>query len=174
MNLFISGSTSDIVADRYFGSVHPVVEKLVKYKDIGLVAGDYPRGIMAILYDEALSQHKEVIAISQDEFTHGEDIITGDWLKQLYEQSDVFLFFPGGIETYELLFYFIQENKRRNLHKKIIIYNIDYFFTPIVKELYHLYEEKFIERVPSEYIIIESNQNELIEIIEKERKLWKN
>lgn len=175
MNLFIGGSTSDIIADRYFSSVRPVVERLVKYNDIGLVAGDYPRGIMAIPYEKFKSQHKKVIAILKKKFDV-EDVTrdSGVWLRQLYEQSDMFLFFPGGIEIYEMLFYFIQENKRRDLNKKIIIYNVDYFFTPMIKELYRLYEEKFIEGVPSEYIVIESNQNKLIELIEEERDLWKN
>lgn len=175
MNLFIGGSTSEAIAEHYLHGVRGVVEKIVQYPNIGLVAGDYPRGIMAIPYYEFSKQEKEVIAIlDQAEYPQAEVILNSFIrLQKIYEASDIFLFFPGGIETYAMLFSFIQENSQSKKQKKIILYNTDYFFTPVIKELYRLYEDGFITQAPSDYIIIESDENKIIEMIEKENELWK-
>ena len=77
------------------------------------------------------------------------------------------MFLPGGIGTYSELFSAIEENKNNPHPKKIILYNYDYFYTPIIKELYHLYQEGFIDEVPASYMIIESREDKIIELIEE-------
>ena len=74
---------------------------------------------------------------------------------------------PGGVGTYSELFIAIEENKNSIQPKKIILYNYDYFYTPIIKELYHLYQVGFIEDVPASYMVIESDSRKIIELIKE-------
>ena len=92
---------------------------------------------------------------------------TVERFQKLYENSDCILFLPGGIGTYSELFSAIEENKNNSHPKKIILYNYDYFYTPIINELYHLYQEGFIDEVAASYMIIESREDKIIELIEE-------
>lgn len=150
------------------------MEVISKQVGVELVIGDYPRGIMAIVYDHFIKNNKKVIAILKEKTNSlsNEDVYveqTSMKNQKIYEMSDLFLFLPGGIETYGMIFTFIEENMNQSKPKKIILYNRDYFFTPMIKELYHLYQEGLIKKAPSEYIIIESENNKIIEMIKEER-----
>lgn len=77
------------------------------------------------------------------------------------DDADIVLILPGGLGTYYDLFKAIKENK------KIYLYNKDFFYTPIIKNLYELHLRGMIENVPSEYMNIESNLDNIIDRIEE-------
>ena len=78
-----------------------------------------------------------------------------------FEDSEVILILPGGLGSFYDLFRAIESNK------KIILYNKDFFYTPIIKKLYELYEDGIESRGPSEYMYIESEINEIIKKLEE-------
>jgi len=78
-----------------------------------------------------------------------------------FEKADIILILPGGLGTYFDLFKAINEGK------KIYLYNKDFFYTPLIKNLYDLHLDGMIDKVPSEYINIESELDKIIEKIEE-------
>lgn len=77
------------------------------------------------------------------------------------EKADVVLILPGGLGTYYDLFKAIKEEK------KIFLYNKDFFYTPLIKNLYDLYLKGIIDKAPSEYINIESELDKITRKIEE-------
>ena len=71
------------------------------------------------------------------------------------------LILPGGLGTIHDLFYSITNDK------DIILYNKDFFYTSIIKKLFELYEEGIEIRRPAEYMIIESELDEIIKKLEE-------
>lgn len=177
MNLLVAGTAKDDINPLYLESSTHLLESVSKMEDVHLVFGGYHRGIMAIAYDEFKKNSKKVIAVSdtifQDylkELDVDTAIVTKDTIERfqkLYENSDCILFLPGGVGTFSELFSAIEENKNSSHPKKIILYNHHYFFTPMLKELYHLYQNGFIDDVPASYMIIESEEEKVIELIEE-------
>ena len=78
------------------------------------------------------------------------------------------LILPGGLGTLTELFNAIEENRTNNHNKKIIIYNKNYFYTPIIQGLYKMYENKYIDEPLTNYFVIESDEDKIIELIKKE------
>ncbi len=177
IRLFVAGTSKEEVSDSYKNESKILLESISKIPNISLVFGGYHRGIMAIAYDEFKNNSKEVVAVSdllfQDSLKELDtelSIVTENTMTRsqvLYENSDCLLFLPGGIGTYSELFMAIEENKNSKKPKPIILYNYDYFYTPIIKELYHLYQEGFIEEAPAGYMIIESDRENVIKLIEE-------
>lgn len=73
------------------------------------------------------------------------------------DAADIVLILPGGLGTYYDLFKAIKENK------KIYLYNKDFFYTPVIRNLYELHLSGMIEKVPSEYMNIECDLDNIIE-----------
>ena len=76
---------------------------------------------------------------------------------------DTVLILPGGLGHFQDLFNAISDNK------KVILYNKDFFYTPVIKKLFELYEEGIEKRVPSEYMNIESDFLEIIKKLEESK-----
>lgn len=76
-------------------------------------------------------------------------------------EADKVLILPGGLGTYYDLFKAINENKR------IYLYNKNFFYTPLIKNLYDLHLNGVVEKVPSDYINIECELDKIIEMIKE-------
>ena len=85
---------------------------------------------------------------------------------KIYEISDVLLFLPGSIGTITELFNSICQ-VQIGKYKKIILYNVNYYFTDIIKILYKLYEDNLFDMRPSQYMIIESDKDKIVDIIKE-------
>ena len=177
MRLFVAGTSKDNINTSYLEASRELLQEVAKIPECHLVFGGYHRGIMAIAYDEFKKNSKEVIAVSDllfqeslKELDTKQNIITKNTIERsqaLYENSDCLLFMPGGVGTYSELFIAIEENKNSIQPKKIILYNYDYFYTPIIKELYHLYQVGLIEDVPASYMVIVRDSRKIIELIKE-------
>ena len=89
-----------------------------------------------------------------------EKLNTFDLVSNINEATDV-LILPGGLGTFSDLF------KSINDGKKVIIYNKDLFYTPIINKLFNLYEEGIEIRRPFEYMEIESELDEILRKLEE-------
>lgn len=178
MNIFIGCSARENIDTKYKESSKDLVEKVAQIKNLNLVFGAYYKGLMAICYDCFKQNNKKVIGVTPEiykdalnEMSCDEEIITKTTMErfnEIYKKSDIFLFLPGGIGTLAELFNAMEENRTNDIDKKIILYNKDFFYTPIIKELYNMYKEKFIDLELSKYIIIESNLDNVIKLIKEE------
>lgn len=77
--------------------------------------------------------------------------------------ADIVLILPGGLGCFRDLFNAINDNK------KIILYNKDFFYTPVIKKLFELHEKKLEKRIPAEYMNIESDFLEIIKKLEENK-----
>lgn len=177
MKLFVGCSSKDNIDKKYLDDCEILIKKLAKFDNIELVYGNDTRGIMGIAYREFSSNNKKVTAVSTDYHhkieinkAYDEIVVTDSTtgrFEEIHKISDVLLFLPGGLGTLAELFSAIEEH-RIEKGKKIILYNCDYFYTPIIEELYKLHQEGFIDEVPADYMMIESDSNKIIEMIKEE------
>ena len=179
MRLFI-GCGSEKVDEKYLENSKKLVEKLASIKDVNLSFGAYDHGMMGFVYHTFLDNHKNIMGVTIDlykdqfeELECDEEIVvdtTMDRAKTLYQKSDVILLLPGGLGTYTELFCMLEEHRTIMDNKKIILYNDNFFYTPLLEELYHLYENHFSSKNVGELISIESDPEEIIKMIKESRE----
>ena len=87
--------------------------------------------------------------------------------KEMFEQSDAFLIFPGGIGTLEE-FFEVYSWKQLAIHNKpIIIYNFDNFWKDLILLINNLIAKDFAgEKMKEEYKVV-NNLTELKEVLVK-------
>ena len=87
--------------------------------------------------------------------------------KEMFEQSDAFLIFPGGIGTLEE-FFEVYSWKQLAIHNKpIIIYNFDNFWKDLILLINNLIAKDFAgEKMKEEYKVV-NNLTELKEVLIK-------
>ena len=186
MNIFIGCSSHEEIDDKYKSITKELVKELAKIPNLNLVLGtaNDNSGLMKCCYDEFKKNKKEVTGISLSiykEFKYLEmnQIIevetTMDRTKEIYKSSDILLFLPGGLGTYSEILSSLTETVEKKDNKMIILYNKDFFFTPIIQELHLLYKKGFITNNINEYCKIESEIDNILELIKKEREIiWEN
>lgn len=178
MRLFI-GCGSEEVDEKYLTNSKALVEKIAALPDMDLAFGAYDHGMMGFVYHAFLKNHKKILGVTVDlykdqlkelqldqEFAYP---TTMDRAKHLYESSDAVLLLPGGLGTYTELFCMLEEHRTMMDDKKIILFNDGFFYTPLIEELYHLYENHFSSKNIGELIDIESDPDEIIKKLEKVR-----
>ena len=179
MRLFIGCSSSNSLDSEIVLDCKELVEGIASIPDVDLVYGAYNQGLMGICYDAFQRQGKKIIGItpkiyendidsqSLDEFYLTDTTI--ERFNKIYEESDAFLFLPGGIGTFSEFFNAVEEHRTMKDNKQIILYNGTYFYTPVIKELYHLYQDGFIEQELASCFVIEQDK-EAVEKLIKEMK----
>lgn len=176
MNIFIATSARDAVLEKYGDDCCLLLEKIAELENTNLVFGAYFCGLMGKTYEIFKKHRKRIIGVApetcKDDFSKvpcDEEILTTSSMTRLeaiYEKSDILLFLPGGIGTYSELFACLEEMKS-NPGKKIILYNVDFFFSPMLEEMYHLYQEGLLDQNLGEYILISNSTEEIIEKIKE-------
>lgn len=180
MRLFIGCSSKDEMEEVYLKNGTELIEKIVELPDIELVYGAYNHGLMGVAYDNFIKAGKNVVGVMTEFHKKSGDSsvkydleivtkTTTERFEKIHEVSDILLFLPGGLGTYAEIFSAIEE-MRINNGKKIILYNDNYFYTPIIRELYKLHENGFIDEVPADYMVIESDIDKIVELIKEEIK----
>lgn len=178
MNIFIGCSSGEKIDAIYKNISRCLIKKISKIDKLNLVFGGCHKGIMSICYDEFKHNNKQVIGISPRVYEKDvkeldcDEVIIADTtierFNEIYKRSDIFLFLPGGVGTLSELFNTIEENRTNDSNKKlIIIYNKEYFYTDIIKELYKMYEDGFINNKLTDYLVIESDDDKIVELLQE-------
>ncbi len=179
MNLFVGSSSYNEISKNYLEDAKELMEEIAKIPNLNLVIGACQKncGIIDICYEKFRKNAKQICGITLKKYHDNNDLevdetievdTTMDRTKLIYQKSDFILFLPGGLGTHSELFSILSEKIEKNDNKTVIIYNKDFFYTPIIKELYYLYQNKFIKKNISDYCLIESDKEKLIKLIEKE------
>lgn len=176
MKIFIGCTSKNRTDSCFFDDCDKLIRKLASVKGIDVVYGVWDSGLSKVVYDEFSKYNKKIIGVVtayhknmlKSKFCDEEIIVstTTQRFEKIYENSDVLLFLPGGIGTYAELLSAIEEQRINN--KKIILFNNNFFFTPIIEELYRLYKLGLVECEPFSYITIESEIDNIINIIKEE------
>lgn len=177
MRLFIGCSSSNSLDSEIVSDCKELVEGIASIPDVDLVYGAYNHGLMGVCYDAFQKQGKKIIGVtpriyeddinsqSLDEFYLTDTTI--ERFNKIYEESDAFLFLPGGIGTFSEFFNAVEEHRAMKDGKQIILYNGTYFYTPMIKELYHLYQEGFIEQELASCFVIEQDKEAVKKLIKE-------
>ena len=175
MNLFIGCTAKENIDKVYIDECSDLIKMIASIDGVNLVYGAFNKGLMKTRYSEFKKNNKQIVGvITEHDDSLGEDVGSEkiivaspiERINKIYSKSDAVLILPGGLGTMAELFSAIDE-VRYGDKKKIILYNCNFFYTSLIKELYHLYELGFIDLKPYEYMIIESDKNKIIEIIEE-------
>ncbi len=183
MNLFVAATSYENIDPSIMTECQELLQELAVLPKLNLVFGAYNKGLMETSYQEFKKAHKYITGVTtayhdQEHILQEYDnkIITNttsERFGEIFKNSDVLLFLPGGLGTLAELFSAIDERTIAN-GKKIILFNSYYHYTPLLNMLYKMHEAGFITEVPADYMTIESDKNEIIKIIKKELNLWKN
>ena len=177
MRLFIGCSSSDSLDSEIVSDCRELVEDIASIPGVDLVYGAYNQGLRGVCYDAFQKQGKKIIGVTPkiyeddiDSFLLDEFYLTDTTIERfhkIYEESDVFLFLPGGIGTFSEFFNAVEEHRTMKDDKRIILYNGTYFYTPMIKELYHLYQEGFIEQELASCFVIEQDKEAVKKLIKE-------
>lgn len=152
MKLFIGCSSREDIPEKYFNNCEIYLEELFKTNN-DLVFGAYNKGLMALSYQKALTNNRQIIGISpqifKDEFKNlncHQEIITNnisERTEKLINESDALIFLPGGIGTIYELFTAIESKRSGEFNKPIIIYNSCGYFDKLLLFMEDMYKENF-------------------------------
>ena len=184
MKLFIGCSAKENIDSGYLEDCLLLLQEISTIPDLDLVYGSCNTGLSKQVYQFFFQAGKKITGViteyhkkmAEEDSLGDQEIVvstTTERFQKIYENCDMILFLPGGLGTYAEIFSAIEEQRIQN-GKKIILYNDRYFYTPIIKELYHLHQEGFIDEVPADYMVIESDKDKIVELLKEEMKSWKN
>ena len=94
-------------------------------------------GIMPKLLLEWEAQHKGVTELIVTETMHERKLL-------LYEKGDAAIVLPGGLGTFDELFEMLVWNNLSIHDKKIVLYNFEGFYDPLVAMINRMEEEDFL------------------------------
>jgi uncharacterized protein (TIGR00730 family) len=148
------------------------VMKFFHQKKIGLVYGGAAIGVMGQLANELMSLGGEVIGVIPRHLMKKEVAHAGltdlhvvpdmhQRKKMMYELSDAFLIFPGGMGTLDE-FFEILTWKQLGLHAKpIAIYNINGYFDHLISFIEHAIEKGLVRPENRELFYVSSSWQEV-------------
>lgn len=155
MKVFIGGSVSDDIDDKYKKEGEKLVDLIIK-NNIDIITCADLRGMIGTLYEKMKEKdlNKITLTIPKVYLKYAEnikdkiDIITesiNDRTEESIKNSDACLFMPGGIgTTYEILSCI--ETKRAGEHSnKIVIVNSFGFYDDFINMLDNMEKKRFIE-----------------------------
>jgi uncharacterized protein (TIGR00730 family) len=170
-----------------FESRDPEVQRYVKevmtyfhQHQIGLVYGGAAIGVMGQLANELVTLGGEVIGViprhlMKKEVAHGGleslHVVANmhDRKKMMYDLSDAFLIFPGGMGTLDELFEILTWKQLGLHHKPIAILNINGYFDNLIAFIENAIEKGLIRPENRQLFFISSSWEEITRYIQENK-----
>lgn len=122
-----------------------------------LIYGGSEMGLMGVLADAVIKEGGKVIGVEprffvEEEVQHKgitELIVTetmAERKQKMIELGDAFIAFPGGLGTLEEITEVMTLCKLRQIDKPFCLLNIDDYYEPLSKLLFHMVNEGFLEK----------------------------
>ncbi|POV75535.1 hypothetical protein C3422_10300 [Acinetobacter sp. ABNIH27] len=89
-----------------------------------------------------------------------------DRKKLFYDLADLFIVLPGGLGTIDEFFTTLNELKSKKSNKKIVLFNLDNFFNPLIMLLDQLVSHELLKQKHINYLLIENDINNLVDKLE--------
>ncbi len=153
LRIYIASSFKDNVLLKYRDLATEVADALAK-EGHKLVFGGYDTGMMgktymAFKYESART--KAIVDIKNTDILSSLEVDAYDVttnamqrIEKAYKSSQVCLILPGGIETLAEFFTFVDEVRMHKSDVRIILFNYEHFFSPIINFLKNAYKENFV------------------------------
>ena len=178
MKIFVASGSNERIENKYLELTKNVCEKLCEL-DLSLVFGTYDKGMMGICYNTFKKNNKEIIGITIDAYQESNlkfkdiELIELDSsfkrLEYIFNESDMFLFLPGGTGALGELFGIMEELKTSKNQKKVLIYNYNGFYDKLFEFINLLDERGFAYKEELNKLIIINSIEELEREIKNER-----
>lgn len=154
MKIAVCCSSSNEINREYLETSKLSLERVFK-RNNDLIFGAMDSGIMGVAYRVAKRNNRKVTGIApeiyKDDFLNlecDEEILTkdvSDRTNALINNSDILMFFPGGVGTIYELMTAIEAKRSGEFDKPIIICNSTRFFDDTLKMLEKIYKERFTD-----------------------------
>jgi len=180
-SITVYASSSDMISRSY----HEVAQKLGKIiagKQIKLVYGGGPFGLMGTLADAVLDAGGAVCGVIPKFMVDrgwlhkrlSELIITKNMHQRkqiMAERSEACIALPGGVGTLEELFEILAWRQLGLYVNPVVILNIDGFYDNLIEMLDKIERERFMRHHSGELFSIAATPEEALEIIEEQKKI---
>lgn len=154
MKVFITCSSSEKISSKYKNITSSISTMLCRLNNKlvfnGNVSGMNNTAYMTFKYEGAkikavshLNDASDVEGIECDSVDLTRT--TFERTKLLYESCDIILILPGGLTTLAELFSMIVESIVRKDGKKIVLFNYEDYFRPLMNMLKSMFENRFID-----------------------------
>ena len=178
MKIFIGSGSNPKIKEEYLNETKNICKMLCDL-DYDLVFGAYSEGLMGVCYKEFINNNKKVTGVILEAYLYDlknmpnmNNIITKssfERIKIIYDESDLFLFLPGGTGTFNELLAIMEEQKTNPSNKKIILYNYLGFYDGLINLFNDLNDKGFAYGNELDKLIIVNNINDLEREIQNER-----
>ena len=175
MKLFIGGSASEEIPQKYIKDCEQLLKIILKDND--LVFGVGHKGIMGLAYQIAKEQHRFIYGLCPKAYQEEANIIQCDDLViteaildstlKIFETSDVIVFLPGGYGTVFEFFTAMQSRICEEMKRPIIIYNSCGYYDPLLSFIKDMCREKFALDFLNDYFFIANTKEEVIKYLKK-------
>lgn len=169
MRVFIGCSASNV--DKKYKDLAVDVSTVLAKRGHKLVFGGFDQGMMESCYltfryegskVKGIAHLRDIEALKRMELDAHEILnTTFERSKALYESSELLVILPGGIGTLQEFFTMLDEIRTTNSSKKIILYDFDGFYKPMLKFLENLHKERFVSESDLKLINIVRDINSL-------------
>lgn len=167
-------SSASVKQKQYLDIAKEVASFLAR-KKWDLVVGGVSGSMMRIVYDEFNQNHCHILCHTMSCYQN--DLIcpntilhqqTFDRLKGIYNQTDMVIVLPGGTGSLTELFGILEEIRTQDQKKKIILLNVNHFYTPILNFLDELIEQGFNQKEIKDYLVVVDTIEDLKEKVGKQ------
>ena len=159
-----------------------IVSDYLQAKGYRLAFGACSSGVMGKCYQVFRDHKKQILSITVEKFQ--EDLAnlpesdavladtTFDRTKQLYQNSDLVVFLPGGTGTISEFFACLEENRTVDYGKEMILYNANHYYDPVLEGIEQCIREGLNGEDIYDYFQVANDIEELIELVEGYEKRY--
>jgi len=170
------GSSDSVHAD--YLSAARFVGRTLAESGIRLIYGGGKTGLMGAVADGTLEAGGEVVGIiipsmNTQALAHigltQMDVVQGMHARKarMHELSDGYIAMPGGLGTFDELFETITWAQTGAHEKPVGLFNVRYYYAPLLAAIDHAVAEGFIFREHREALFCESDPNKLLDLMGK-------
>ena len=170
MKIFVGCSSSNNASVEYKNAARELAKIISKDNDL-VYGADY-NGIMGIFYEEFLKNNRKIYAVCYELYidyleklkVHESYIVKtlGESNEKLIELADTIIFLPGGYGTLCELIYTLETKRTKNHNKKIIIFNLNNYFTSQLEMFNKAYSDNLVTSSYNELCIIANTVEEVV------------
>lgn len=152
MRVAICSSSDELIDDKYKNSARKIITFLAN-NDCDLVWGSASSSIMGICYDEFSKKGRKIHGFTTEKYVDdlknlpnaAHKVCDNTFLmkQEIFNNSDMILFLPGGIGTISEFFAYLEEVRSNGSNKILIIYNEDHHFDTALRLIEDLVQRNF-------------------------------